>query len=37
MENGILQKAMWTLFRPTFQKNAFMLGVKDPKQWVQEI
>ena len=26
---GILHKAMWTLFRPTFQKNLSLLGVKD--------
>lgn len=25
----MLQKTMWTLFRPTFQKNLSLLGVKD--------
>ena len=29
MKIGFLQKAMWALFRPTFQKNLLMLGVKD--------
>lgn len=29
MRIGILQKTMWTLFRPTFQKNLSLLGVKD--------
>ena len=29
MRIGILQKTMWALFRPTFQKNLSLLGVKD--------
>ena len=44
MKNGILQKALWMLFRPTFQKNDFMLGAKDgralmnrAKKWYVQI
>lgn len=31
MKIGFLQKTMWVLFRPTFQKNLPMLGVEDKR------
>lgn len=31
MKIGILEKTMWTVFRPTFQKNTSIIGVEDSK------
>ncbi|GEM_PF-2808883 len=30
MKIGIMEKAMWALFRPTFQKHTSLIGVDDP-------
>lgn len=30
MKIGLTERALWTLFLPTFQKNAFLIGVNEP-------
>ena len=37
MKIGILQKGIWTIFRPTFQKNLGMLGVEEPSAFMKKV
>lgn len=36
MKIGILEKTMWTVFRPTFQKNTSIIGVEDSKSLMKK-
>lgn len=36
MKIGILEKTMWTVFRPIFQKNTSIIGVEDSKSLMKK-
>ena len=37
MKMGVLQKGIWVIFRPTFQKNLGMLGVEEPNEFMKKV
>lgn len=37
MKIGVLQRGMWVIFRPTFQKNLGMLGVEEPRTFMKKV